>query len=199
MEKSFYQKTFNLCISLFIIGFLCGICSILLGISLVNLQSTPYLTFFYRFVNTVYITSVVISIITIIVFLVLVGHEIHMRIKQDNLKNLWKSIKQTLIIRMFLKQSEHSETVRTLEEAKVRRYNPINRQFNKSARQAIVDIRTDKIILMIRIPSTQQATKILKDMETLISEEISNRNPDYYFSHPERKEKWLYFRGATRK
>ena len=52
---------------------------------------------------------------------------------------------------------------------------------------------------MIRIPRTQQATKILKDMETLISEEISNRNPDYYFSHPERKEKWLYFRGATRK
>ncbi len=36
-------------------------------------------------------------------------------------------------------------------------------------------------------------------MEMLISEEIANRNPDYYFSRPERNGKWLYFIGTKRK
>ena len=78
-------------------------------------------------------------------------------------------------------------------------YNPVNKHFNKAVHKAIVDIREDKAILLIRVPKTQQATKILKEMETLISEEISNRNLDYYFSRPERNGKWMYFVGTKRK
>ena len=199
MKRNYYQQIFNICTLFLTLIVLCSVSSIVFSIIMNTLHSISYLAFFYQFVSALYMSNLLVAVFSLSLFLTLIYYEVFSRLKEDRLTNLWKSVYQTFTMRIFLKQSEHSETVTTLEEAKVRRYNPINRQFNKSARQAIVDIRTDKIILMIRIPRTQQATKILKDMETLISEEISNRNPDYYFSHPERKEKWLYFRGATRK
>ena len=164
-----------------------------------SLQRIAYLAFFYQFVSMVYIISLFVAVIAFFSLLVLVYYEAFLRLKEDNLTNLWKSVYQTLTIRMFLRQSEHSETVTTVEQAKVTRYNPINKYFNQAVRKVIVDIRENKVTLIIRIPKTLQATKILKDMEMLISEEIANRNPDYYFSRPERKGKWLYFIGTKRK
>lgn len=102
-------------------------------------------------------------------------------------------------MRSFLAQSERSEIVTTVEQGKVTHYNPIIQTFNKAVCKAVVDIRNDKTVLLIQVPTTLQATKILKEMETLISEEVSNRNPDYYFSQPERNGKWLYFVGTKRK
>lgn len=163
------------------------------------LRSITYLAFLYRFVSMLCIINLLVAIVSIFLFLALTYCEVFLRLKEDNPTNLWKSIYQTFTMRIFLKQSEHSETVTTIEQVKVTRYNPINKYFNRAVRKAIVDIRENKIMLLIRIPKTQQATKILKDMEMLISEEISNRNPDYYFSRPERKGKWLYFIGTKRK
>lgn len=199
MKKNYYQKIFNICTLLFVVGFLCFICSILLGISISFLQSVTYLAFFYQFLSMIYNISLYVALISTASFLALVYHEIHLRLKEDNLTNLCKSIWQTLTIRIFLQQRENSETITTIEQVKVTRYNPINKSFNKTVCKVIVDIHEDKVILLIRIPKTQQATKILKGMETLISEEISNRNPDYYFSRPERNGKWLYFIGTKRK
>ncbi|HFD5495171.1 hypothetical protein [Streptococcus pyogenes] len=164
-----------------------------------TLQSITYLAFLYQFVSMLYITNLLIAFVSLFLFSTLIYYEVFLRLKEDNLTNLRKSIYQTFSMRMFLRQSEHSETVTTIEQVKVTRYNPINKYFNRAVRKAIVDIRENKIMLLIRIPKTQQATKILKDMEMLISEEISNRNPDYYFSRPERKGKWLYFIGTKRK
>ena len=130
---------------------------------------------------------------------VLFAHEFQFRRENDNLTNIWKSIKQTLSIRSFLKQSELSETMITVKEEKVTRYNPINKQFNQTVHKAVIDIQKDKAVVLIKIPKTQQATKLLKEMETLISEEISSYNPDYYFSQPQRKGKWLFFIGTKRK
>ena len=199
MKKNYYQKIFNICTLLFVVGFLCFICSILLGISINFLQSVPYLAFFYQFLSMIYNISLYVALISTASFLALVYYEIHLRLKEDNLTNLCKSVWQTLTIRIFLQQRENSETITTIEQVKVTRYNPINKSFNKTVCKVIVDIHEDKVILLIRIPKTQQATKILKEMETLISEEISNRNPDYYFSRPERNGKWLYFIGTKRK
>lgn len=147
----------------------------------------------------IYNISLYVALISTASFLALVYYEIHLRLKEDNLTNLCKSVWQTLTIRIFLQQRENSETITTIEQVKVTRYNPINKSFNKTVCKVIVDIHEDKVILLIRIPKTQQATKILKEMETLISEEISNRNPNYYFSRPERNGKWLYFIGTKRK
>lgn len=199
MKKTYYQKIFNPCITLFFIVFLCIICSFLLNISMNSLQRITYLAFFYQFVSMVYIISLFVAIVGFFFLLALVYYEVFLRLKEDKLTNLWKSVYQTFSIRIFLRQSEHSETVTTIEPAKVTRYNPINKYFNRAVRKAIVDIREDKVTLLLRIPKTQQAIKILKDMEVLISEEIVNRNPNYYFSRPERKGKWLYFIGTKRK
>ena len=199
MKKTYYHKILNPCIALFFTGFICIICSFLLNISMNSLQRIAYLAFFYQFVSMVYIISLFVAIIAFFSLLVLVYHEAFLRLKEDNLTNLWKSVYQTLTIRIFLRQSEHSETVTTVEQVKVTRYNPINKYFNRAVRKGIVDIRENKVTLIIRIPKTQQATKILKDMEMLICEEIANRNPDYYFSRPERNGKWLYFIGTKRK
>lgn len=164
-----------------------------------SLKDITYLTFLYQFVIMIHTISLYVSIIATSLFTALAYYEFYLRLKQDNLANLWKSIRQTVAIRMFLNQNEHSETVTTVEQIQVTRYNPINKYFNKAVHKAIVDIREDKAVLLIRVPKTQQATKILKEMETLISEEISNRNLDYYFSRPERNGKWIYFVGTKRK
>lgn len=163
-----------------------------------SLQSINYLAFLYQFICMLYMANLLIAVISLFLFLALIYYEVFSRLKEDSLTNLWKSIYQTFTMRIFLKQSEHSETVTTIEQAKITHYNPINKHFNRTIRKTIVDIREDKVTLLIRIPQTQQATKILKEMEMLISEEIANRNPDYYFSRPERKGKWLYFTGTKR-
>lgn len=199
MKKTYYQKIFNSCTLLLVIGLLGTICSILLSISMNSLKDITYLTFLYQFVIMIHTISLYVSIIATSLFTALAYYEFYLRLKQDNLANLWKSIRQTVAIRMFLNQNEHSETVTTVEQIQVTRYNPINKYFNKAVHKAIVDIREDKAVLLIRVPKTQQATKILKEMETLISEEISNRNLDYYFSRPERNGKWIYFVGTKRK
>lgn len=199
MRKTYYQKIFNLCTLLFIIGFLSTVCSILLSVSMNSLKGITYLNFLYLFVIMIHTISLYVSIVATLLGLSLGYYEVYLRLKQDNLLNLWQSIRQTFAIRIFLNQSEHSEAITTVEQVQVTRFNPINKHFNKAVHKAIVDIREDKAVLLIRVPKTQQATKILKEMETLISEEISNRNLDYYFSRPERNGKWMCFVGTKRR
>lgn len=164
-----------------------------------SLKGITYLNFLYQFVIMIHTISLYVSIVATLLGLSLGYYEVYLRLKQDNLLNLWQSIRQTFAIRIFLNQSEHSEAITTVEQVQVTRFNPINKHFNKAVHKAIVDIREDKAVLLIRVPKTQQATKILKEMEILISEEISNRNLDYYFSRPERNGKWMCFVGTKRR
>ena len=187
-----------MCNLFLILSFIFFVCSILIGISMNFLHSITYLVFLYQFVSKLYTINLFISIISFLIFLVLICYEVFLRLKEDSLTNFWKSVYQTFTMRIFLKQSEQSETVTTLEQAKVTRYSPINKYFNRAVQKVTVDIREKTVTLLIRIPKIQQATKILKDMEMFISEEIANRNPDYYFSRPERKGKWLCFTGTKR-
>lgn len=198
MKRNYFQLTFNIWKLFLILSLFFSVCSILINISMNYLQSITYLVFLYQFVSRVYIASLFISVVSVLIFLVLIFYEVSLRLKEDSLTNLWKSVYHTIAMRIFLKQSELYETVTALEQAKVTRYNLINQHFNRAMQKVIVDIRKNKVTLLIRIPKTQQATKILKDMEMFISEEIVNRNPDYYFSHPERKGKWLCFTGTKR-
>lgn len=199
MRTTYFQKFFNLCALFFLTAILSIMCTIFLSFIVNSLQEVIYLEFVYRFISMIFWASLSTSLISSIVFILLLSIEIKSRKRKDRLSNLWKSIWQTLTMRSFLAQSERSEIVTTVEQGRVTHYNPIIQTFNKAVGKAVVDIRNDKTVLLIRVPTTQQATKILKEMETLISEEISNRNPDYYFSQPERNGKWLYFVGTKRK
>ena len=199
MKKTYFQSIFNTCLILFATALFCILCLFVLSFGMYSLQNIAYLSFLYRLISTLNTFCSVILLIATASFTVLFAHEFQFRRENDNLTNIWKSIKQTLSIRSFLKQSELSETMITVKEEKVTRYNPINKQFNQTVHKAVIDIQKDKAVVLIKIPKTQQATKLLKEMETLISEEISSYNPDYYFSQPQRKGKWLVFIGTKRK
>lgn len=199
MKKTYFQSIFNTCLILFATALFCILCLFVLSFGMYSLQNIAYLSFLYRLISTLNTFCSVILLIATASFTVLFAHEFQFRRENDNLTNIWKSIKQTLSIRSFLKQSELSETMITVKEEKVTRYNPINKQFNQTVHKAVIDIQKDKAVVLIKIPKTQQATKLLKEMETLISEEISSYNPDYYFSQPQRKGKWLCFIGTKRK
>ena len=101
-------------------------------------------------------------------------------------------------MRQFLKQDEQYEPMNTIENQTVTRINPILKSFNHSVLGCTVDVRKETVTVVLTIPRTQQAQKLLKEMEDDIKEEISNRNPYYYFSSPHRKGNKFWFTGTKR-
>lgn len=101
-------------------------------------------------------------------------------------------------MRQFLKQVEYSEPIVTIENQTITRFNPVLSKFNQSVRKCTVDIHQEEVSIFLKLPRTQQAQKLLKDMEEHIKEEISNYNPNYYFSTPLRVGNKLWFKGTKR-
>ena len=199
MRKTSFQKTIHPATILFIAGILSMLISILLRLGMNPLENSIYFTSLFDFLRLLHFISSSISFLSLLLFFGLFGYEIKIRQREDRISNLFKSIIQTFSLRLFLIQREHSETVSTSEQGNVKRYNPVNKQFNKAIQKVVVDIREESTTLIIPVPKSQQAIRILKDLETIISEEISSRNPDYYFSRPERKGMDFYFIGTRRK
>ena len=199
MKKTNFQKTIHPATTLFIVGILSMLISILLRLGMNPLENSIYFTSLFDFLRLLHFISSSVSFLSLLLFLGLVGYEIKIRHREDRISNLFKSITQTFSLRLFLIQREYSETVSTSEQGNTKRYNPINKQFNKAIQKVVVDIREESTTLIIPAPKSQQAIRILKDLETLISEEISSRNPDYYFSRAERKGMDFYFIGTRRK
>lgn len=199
MRKTSFQKNIHPATILFIAGILSMLISILLKLGMNPLENSIYFTSLFDFLSLLHFISSSISFLSLLLFFGLLGHEIKIRQREDRIVNLFKSITQTFSLHLFLIQREHSETVSTSEQENVKRYNPINKQFNKAIQKMIVDIREESATLIIPVPKSQQAIRILKDLEIIISEEISSRNPDYYFSRPERKDMYFYFIGTRRK
>ena len=198
MRKTNFQKTIHPATTFFIMGILSMFISILLRLGMNPLENSIYFTSLFDFLRLLHFISSSISLLSLLLFLGLVGYEIKIRHREDKISNLFKSITQTFSLRLFLIQREYSETVSTSEQGNTKRYNPINKQFNKAIQKVLVDIREESTTLIIPVPKSQQAIRILKDLETIISEEISSRNPDYYFSRPERKGMAFYFIGTRR-
>ena len=198
MRKTNFQKIIHPATTLFIVGILSMLISILLRLGMTPLENSVYFTSLFDFLRLLHFISSSVSFLSLLLFLGLVGYEIKIRHREDRISNLFKSITQTFSLRLFLIQREHTESVSTSEQGNVKRYNPVNKQFNKAIQKAVVDIREGSASLIIPVPKSQQAIRILKDLETIISEEISSRNPDYYFSRPERKGMAFYFIGTRR-
>lgn len=102
------------------------------------------------------------------------------------------------MIETILRQEEHSEPVMTIENQTITRFNPILRSFNRVVSKCTVDARKDSVSVFLKVPKTQQAQKLLREMEEHIKEEISSRNPKYYFSTPNREKSKLWFTGTKR-
>lgn len=103
-----------------------------------------------------------------------------------------------MLLRYFLVQTEITEKVITIENQSITTSNPINYNFNRSVKKGFVDIRQETVTIFLKVPRSQQAQKLLKEMEPQIKEEISSRNQNYYFSSPTRVNNSLWFEGKKR-
>ena len=199
MKRNFFQFTFNISFLLLFVSILCFSLNVIFnlanpsnGIADVNLVllnknfSTTVITYIHR-----------IAILTSSTALSLIAIEVISRIRKDSLLNYAKSIYQTFRMRYFLRQY-HSTPTETTGSPKGNHYNPILKSFNHAVSKCIVDIRKEKTIVLLNVPNTQQAQKLLEERMESIQKEITSRHPHYYFSAPNRIENKLWFIGTRR-
>ncbi|MFM1545509.1 hypothetical protein AB6P12_05540 [Streptococcus mutans] len=204
MKRTLFQLTFNLNVTLLVLSSLCFFLKF--GFSLlIQLLETSRLSTTYDVFSLIseklsllahYIQLGALYLVLIPIFLIVI--ELMQRLKKDSLWNYAKSVYQTFRMRQFLKQDKQSEPIITIENQTVTRFNPILKSFNQAVSKCTVDVRKDSVNLFIKIPKTQQAQKLLKEMEGHIKEEIASRNPNYYFSSAHRVKQTLWFTGAKR-
>lgn len=204
-KKNFFQRTFNFTVTLLIYGlfFLCLTIGLrLLQDLMANAQST-YLSHQFEVMKQwaskgEYYTKT-LAILLPLIAAVLIIIELILRLFYDTPINYFKSAYQTIRLVQFLRQDENSQLAFSIDNSStVTRFNPILRKFNRATSKCVVDIRKDSVTIVIKYPRTQQAQKLLRDMEVYIKEEISSRNPDYYFSSPNREGNKLWFKSTKR-
>lgn len=204
-KKNFFQRTFNFTVTLLIYGlfFLCLTIGLrLLQDLMANAQST-YLSHLFEMMKQwaskgEYYTKT-LAILLPLIAAVLIIIELILRLFYDTPINYFKSAYQTIRLVQFLRQDENSQLAFSIDNSStVTRFNPILRKFNRATSKCVVDIRKDSVTIVIKYPRTQQAQKLLRDMEVYIKEEISSRNPDYYFSSPNREGNKLWFKSTKR-
>ena len=204
MKKTFFQRTYNLNINLIglaIFSFLFKIGINLFIQALENIKIHGMQGVFTKILDMLTICEYYIQLLSFFLILVpalLVIIELVQRLSNDSLWNYFKSIYQTFQMRQFLKQDVHSEPMSTIESQTITRVNPILKTFNNSVLGCTVDVRKETVTVLLRVPRTQQAQKLLKEMEDDIKEEISSRNPNYYLSSPYRKGNKIWFTGTKR-
>ena len=205
VKKNFFQRTFNITVMLIRSGlfFLCLTIGLrLLQDLMANAQST-YLSHLFEMMKQwaskgeYYTKTLSILLPLIAAFLIII--ELILRLFYDTPINYFKSAYQTIRLAQFLRQDENSQLAFSIDNSStVTRFNPILRKFNRATSKCVVDVRRDSVTIVIKYPKTQQAQKLLRDMESYIKEEISSRNPDYYFSAPDRKGNKLWFKSTKR-
>lgn len=197
MKSNFYMCTFNLSVRLAIVSIGTRLSSIISKI--LAQRSTQLIP---EFANSLEIFSTLtrfISVLCLALIFCLLGVEAINRYRHDNLNNYLKSILQTFKLRRFLKQIERSDIATLVgPSGTITTYNPITRNFNKTVRRSVIDVRNDGILVDIHIPSGQQAQKLLKEMTMDIREVLTRMNQDYYFSNPRLTANHLYFEGTKR-
>lgn len=199
MKKTYFMRTFNLNLRLVLFSISTFIITVFLDFMSASFEKSSLLPLFKlsnsisAFSNFTFELSVgLLSLVTLLTTLELIN-----RFKSDSWINYFKSIKQTFNLRRFMRQSERSGKI--VETQKVTIFNPINEKFNRAVRKSCIDVKNGEILVFIKIPSTQQTQKILKELEAQIKEEISNQNPEYIFSNFERHRNQLWLQGTKRK
>ena len=203
MKKTFFQTTFNLNVNLIVLALLSLFFKIGINLLIQTLETNKlsgmqglFTTILDKLTSLEHYLQLLSLCFIIPILLIII--ELVQRLSKDSLWNYFKSIYQTSRMRQFLKQDEQNESMNTIENQTVTRINPILKSFNHSVLGCTVDVRKETVTVLLAIPRTQQAQKLLKEMEDDIKEEISNRNPHYYFSSPHRKGNTLWFTGTKR-
>lgn len=205
MKKTFFQKTYNIISSLLFFGLFSFILNFSLNLlvklfgdfDIPSLDSTIIITQDKLSLLENYTSQIAIILMLVTVSLIII--ELTQRMISDSILNYFKSVYQTIRLRQFLRQDEKSESVITIDnQTTVTKFNPILKNFNQSAGKATVDVRKESVVVFLKYPRTQQAQKLLRNMEAHIKEEIASRNPNYYFSSPNREGNKLWFKATRR-
>lgn len=205
MKKTFFQKSYNLISSLLFVGVISFILSFAFNllIKLFGDFDIPSLNSFIIIIQNKlallgsYTSQIATILVLIAVSLIIV--ELTQRMIRDSILNYFKSIYQTIRLRQFLRQDDKSESAFTIDnQTTITKFNPIIKNFNQTVGKATVDVRKSNVVVFLKYPRTQQAQKLLRDMESHIKEEISSRNPNYYFSSPNREGNKLWFKATRR-
>lgn len=205
MKKTFFQKSYNLISSLLFVGLISFILSFAFNllVKLFGDFDIPSLNSFIIIIQNKfsllgnYTSQIATILVLVAVSLIIV--ELTQRIISDCILNYFKSIYQTIRLRQFLRQDDKSESAITIDnQTTITKFNPILKNFNQTVGKSTVDVRKSTVVVFIKYPRTQQAQKILRDMEAHIKEEISSRNPNYYFSSPNREGNKLWFKATRR-
>ena len=205
MKKTFFQKTYNIISSLlfwglisFIISFAFNLLVKLFGDFDIPSSDSAIIIIQDKLSLLENYTSQIATILMLVAFSLIII-ELTQRMISDSILNYFKSVYQTIRLRQFLRQDEKSESVITIDnQTTVTKFNPILKNFNQSVGKATVDVRKESVVVFLKYPRTQQAQKLLRDMEAHIKEEIASRNPNYYFSSPNREGNKLWFKATRR-
>lgn len=172
--------------------FLAAICLIILVLAFYLLKMLIGTILINNSIN--YILIKVISLLLLITFcLILYGfyvlyEEIHFRKKYDSLSNYLKSFQQTTKIRKFLNH-------RLIGDSNSQDLF-VQNAYNKFSSKTVIDIQEDKIIVVIFLPNSKQAKKLLVESLMDIREEVSMYNENFFFSAPTRQNNIIYFMGS---
>lgn len=205
MKKTFFQKTYNVIRNLLFLGVINFAFSLAIHwikklIDNINIQELYYQVIIVQSKLTIceHVTQN-IAALSILIASLFIMLELAFRFTNDSILNYFKSVYQTINLRRFLSQDENSKSIISIDnQTTVTKYNPILKKFNRAISKSTVDIRTETVKVYIKYPKTQQAQKLLRDMEVHIKEEISSRNPNYYFSSSTRAGNKLWFIGNKR-
>ena len=193
MKKSFFLKTFK------INGYLLTLLAMLAVVNLPTrfivsfLKSEPnpsliqYTQFLYEWLSIGLKWLDGATAITALILFILLLPEFISRLTRDSLINWGKSIWLTYRLRKFLMRKvqfdDESDSTVALH--------------NKSIRSAIIDIREDTVVFLMKLPNDYQAQKSVIDTRDILREEISNRFPCYVFSNFDRFKNWLQLEGTN--
>lgn len=140
-----------------------------------------------------------LSMLFLIIATLLIILEIINRLISDSIWNFFKSVYQTIRLQRFLLQEKQTKSIASMNShQKIERFNPILNTFNSAISRCTVDIRNDSVTVIIKYPKSQQTQSLLRKMESLIKEEISNNNPNFFFSSAFRVRNKLIFKATRR-
>lgn len=120
-------------------------------------------------------------------------------ITHDTVENFMQSIDETFELHRFSHQSEGTISAPSFGDQQIVTVTHKNRTFNRAIKFSAVDIRKNRALVFILEPPTQQAQKILKDMDEDLKEQLANRLPEFNFSQPVRVKNGLWIEGTRKR
>ncbi|EMF0079333.1 hypothetical protein PFZ81_000225 [Enterococcus hirae] len=193
MKKSFFLKTFKINGYLLTLLAMLAVVNLPIRFIVSFLKSEPnpsliqYTQFLYEWLSIGLKWLDGATAITALILFLLVLPELISRLTRDSLINWGKSIWLTYRLRNFLLRKvqfdDESDSTVALH--------------NKSIRSAIIDIRDDTVVFLMKLPNDYQAQKSVIDTRDILREEISNRFPYYVFSNFDRFKNWLQLEGTN--